>query len=105
MLQDGVLSQELRAFLVAAQPHGVSRRNLEAFLADTSWLFPGSDRKSQGLHRIFSQQRVSSEAPDKVKGTSSELLGVYGLIQRFVDVHLADKARTCLICMSVCMSR
>jgi hypothetical protein len=103
-LQDGVMNDEISALLVAAQPHGYNKRDLEHWLADKAWNFPAMHtNKSVALHRIFSERRESATDPQKVKATASELLGVYSMLQHWVGIHLANEV-TNNVKVAVCMS-
>ncbi len=83
MLQDGVLTMEISAFLVAAD---VPRIDVSRFKKDDAWLFPKERRSHcKQLHRIFDERRMSATNPSKVKASCSELLGLYGLLRHYVE--------------------
>ena len=46
------------------------------------------------LHKVFDERRVSADNVNKVKGTCSEMLGVYSLVRHFVEVELARLPET-----------
>ena len=84
MLQDGVLTAEIGALLVAAD---IARREVQVFLQDTTWLYPRASRiKHKQLHRIFDERRASaSNEASKIKGSCAELLGLYGMLRHFIE--------------------
>jgi hypothetical protein len=89
-LQDGVFSVECLAFLKACEPLGITRGQIQAFLADEGWVFPScSKSKARQLHRVFDAHRQSDKEPDKVKASCSEMLGLYGLLRYFLNFMLA----------------
>ena len=86
-LQDGVFNTEMSAFLVAT---GTPRSSLQRCLRDRDWLFPKyRTSHCKLLHRIFDERRVSSENPNKVKGTCSEMLGAFGLVRHWMECEMA----------------
>jgi hypothetical protein len=92
-LQDGVFNAECMAFLNSCEPLGITRDGIQAFLADKGWAFPASSRnKAKQLHRVFDTHRQSEKEPDKVKASCSEMLGVYGLLRYFFELHIGDHA-------------
>jgi hypothetical protein len=92
-LQDGVFNAECMAFLKACEPLGVTRGDIQTFLADEGWVFPASSKaKARQLHRVFDIHRQSDKEPDKVKASCSEMLGIYGLLRYFFELHVGDHA-------------
>jgi hypothetical protein len=92
-LQDGVYTIEVQAFLKAHARFGVTRGDIERFLGDEGWVFPMFSRtKSRQLHRVFDERRISAEKPDRIKCGASELLGLYGLLRHYVEVHVGHVA-------------
>jgi hypothetical protein len=92
-LQDGVFNTECMAFLKVCQPLGITRAGIQAFLADEGWVFPACSRsKARQLHRVFDAHRQSDKEPDKVKASCSEMLGLYGLLRYFFELHVGDHA-------------
>jgi hypothetical protein len=92
-LQDGVFSVECLAFLKACEPLGITRGQIQAFLADEGWVFPScSKSKARQLHRVFDVHRQSDKEPDKVKASCSEMLGLYGLLRYFFELYVGDNA-------------
>ena len=90
-LQDGVFNAECMAFLKACEPLGVTRGCIQTFLADEWWVFPACSRaKDRQLHRFFDIRRQSDKEPDKVKASCSEMLGMYGLLRYFFELHVGD---------------
>jgi len=90
MLQDGVFSSEVRAFMVAGS---IDRGVLHDFLADERWRFPHFfAAKSKQLHRIFDERRISATESSKVKASCAEFLGVYGLLRHYVECVAPDTA-------------
>jgi hypothetical protein len=86
LLQSGVFTSEVEAFLHAAAPRGVTRAQIQHFLKDPEWRFPHFQRvKQRQLRRIFDERRVSSDDSEKIKCTSSELLGAYGMLRLLWD--------------------
>ncbi len=91
VFQGGVFSVEAQLFIGAAEAVGVDKNAVHAFLKDDRWMFPMFTKvKSSQLHRIFDSRRESSEHPEKIKGTASELLGLYGLLRHFVETLVPD---------------
>jgi len=91
MLQNGVFTVECEELLRAAEPFGVSRTMIQAFLGDSAWEYPQfSKSKTNQLHRIFDKRRIPENNPYKIKASCSELLGVYGLLRLFFETKLAD---------------
>ena len=89
MLQEGVFNVEISAFLTAAR---IPRADVQAFLADPTWRFPKwRNVKSRSLHSIFGEKRVSATNPTKVRASCSEMLGVYGLMRNFVEIHIPER--------------
>lgn len=67
---------------------GVPFKTLESYLADGTWTFPAAFRiKSKSLHRIFSAWRNPSGEDAKIRGSASELFGLYGLLRHFVETR------------------
>jgi len=108
MLQGGVFTNEVEGLLAAAAPFGITRANIQEFLASDAWCFPGSTRQKQSqLYRIFDARRVSQDAPGKLKCTCAELLGLYGMLRFFFESraavleelvgHLASFRAACLV--------
>ena len=92
-LQDGVFNAECMAFLKACEPLGITRGAIQAFLADEGWVFPTCSKgKAKQLHRVFDTHRQSDKDPDKVKASCSEMLGLYGLLRYFFELHVGDNA-------------
>ncbi len=86
-LQQGVLTSEVEAILEASV---VPRSDLQAFLADATWEYPGIRRqKARYLHRVFDPRRVPTDDQRRVKASCSELLGLYGLLRCFFNLRLA----------------
>lgn len=86
LLQAGVLNAEVEALLAVAP---ISRRELQAFLADPAWRFPHCQEvKQRSLHRVFDERRISEDEPDKLKASCSELLGLYGILRFFFHLKL-----------------
>jgi len=82
VLQHGVLNVEVEQMMLLFAPFGVTRQVVQTFLRDEAWSFPNySEKKSRALHRIFDEHRESKKKPTIIKCTSSELLGVYGLLR------------------------
>ncbi len=80
-LQGGVVNCEVEALLVAT---GTKREDLQTFLADPKWEYPGASRhRAKALHRVFDKRRVGTEEPDKIRATCAELLGLYGMLRCF----------------------
>ena len=91
MLQDGVFGAEARAFIKACEPLGISRAHVQTFLKDEAWMFPMFAKgKAKQLHRVFDVNRISADQPDKIKASCSELLGLYGLLRHFFELHVRD---------------
>lgn len=87
-LQGGVVTCEVEALLVATR---TARSELQAFLANEAWQYPGRSRqKAKYLHKVFDPRRVG-EDPDKVRATCSELLGLYGMLRCFFEVKYAAR--------------
>jgi hypothetical protein len=92
-LQDGVFNAECMAFLKACEPLGITRGGIQAFLADEGWVFPATSKgKARQLHRVFDTHRQSDKEPDKVKASCSEMLGLYGLLRYYFELHVGDNA-------------
>ncbi len=86
-LQGGVLTGEVEAMLATT---AVPRSDLQDFLADVAWEYPGARRqKSRYLHRVFDARRVATDSPERVKASCSELLGLYGLLRCFFNLRFA----------------
>jgi hypothetical protein len=91
MLQDGVFTAEAAAFVKACEPLGISRAAVQTFLKDEAWMFPMFGRgKAKQLHRVFDPHRISADKSDKIKCSCSELLGLYGLLRHFFELHVRD---------------
>lgn len=92
MLQQGVFTIEVEALLNASASAGVTRAELQRFLADSTWEYPHrSKTSSRQLHRVFQECRVSDEKPSAVKASCSELLGLYGILRFFFGVRLGER--------------
>lgn len=64
-------------------------KTLEEYLGDRSWAFPAALKiKAQHLHRIFSTWRNPGNEDAKIRGSASELLGLYGLLRHFVETRM-----------------
>ena len=88
LLQQGVMNAEIEGLLIWSSGLGISREAVQAFLKDEAWAFPNNTRHlARQLHRIFDVSRVSSTKPDKIRGTCSELLGVYGMLRLTLAVQ------------------
>ena len=88
-LQDGTFTVEATEFLKSAATVGVTFAVLERFLADDAWRFPKAHKsKAKELHRVFSVWRSSADSDEtKIRGSASELLGLYGLLRHFVETR------------------
>jgi hypothetical protein len=74
--------------LEQASAVGVTYSALQAYLADDQWRFPVHCKmKAKQLHRIFSDWRNPGE-DKKVRGSASELLGLYGLLRHFFETRI-----------------
>lgn len=83
MLADGVLSVEAHLLIASAE---VATNDLEMYLKG-DWCFPQASRaKSRTLWQLFDSARASSQ--EKVKGSASEMLGLYSLLRHFVETRL-----------------
>jgi hypothetical protein len=92
MLQDGIFSAEAAAFMRACEPLGISRNDVQTFLKDEAWMFPMLAKgKAKQLHRVFDSHRLAADNPTaKIKCSCSELLGLYGLLRHFFELHVGD---------------
>lgn len=64
----------------------VGRADIHEFLSDEAWCFPVFHNvKTRQVHRIFDVHRILKDAPDKLKGSCSEFLSVYGLLRHWVE--------------------
>ena len=87
-LQQGVLNCEVEALLSTTE---VPREDLQTFLADKAWEFPGARRATaRHLHKVFDARRVSDKTPEKIKASCSELLGLYGMLRCYFNLRLAN---------------
>ena len=98
--QDGVFVVEATELLTRLQDHGVGFAEIEAWLKDDGWVFRGFGKlKAKHLHRIFSQWRIpksSSESKTKLRGSASEMYGLYGLLRHFFETRHFDDPATLL---------
>jgi hypothetical protein len=84
-LQGGVLICEVEALMAATD---TPRSEVQAFLADVAWEYPGAKRtQARLLHRVFDARRVSAEDAEKIKASCSELLGLYGMLRCFFNTR------------------
>ncbi len=68
-----------------------SRQDVHSFLADDSWSFPSFHRvKTRALRRMFDPRRIASDDPDKLKGSCSEFLALYGLLRHWVETEVPE---------------
>ena len=81
ILQHGVLNVETEKMMELFAPFGVTRQVVQTFLRGEAWRFPNSRKKARELHRIFDVHRDSLKQPTRIRSSSSELLGVYGLLR------------------------
>lgn len=90
-LQDGVLTDEVAAMFRACEPHGLDANDVMDFLKDDRWRYPFQSRaKSASLHEVFSSYRNQDVADgNKLKCSSSELLGLFGMLRHFVETRVA----------------
>jgi hypothetical protein len=89
LLQDGVFTIEAQCYLTACGEFGVTREAVREFLQHPGWCFPAvSKAKAAQLHRVFDPRRQSENNEDKLKCSASELLGLYGLLRHFVELHV-----------------
>jgi hypothetical protein len=87
-LSDGFLTGEASLIVASAHPYGVDWATLENWLQWDGWRFPKHCKaKGEDLHRIFSNHRSTTD-PLKIKVSCSELLGLYGLLRHFVELHI-----------------
>ena len=106
MLQDGAFTTEAWLYISST---GVSHADVHRYLSDESWCWPhSSHHKSAYLHKIFDTFRSSSsERADKLKASSSELLGLFGVLRHYIetetveDVNFACKRASFLACCRV----
>jgi hypothetical protein len=89
-LQDGIFQVESHLFLKACEPLGVQSSHVESFLKRDSWRFPkATEQKAKQLHRVFSEYRAeSSSAAQRLKGSASEMLGLYSLLRFFAETAI-----------------
>lgn len=86
--QDGTFTTEATVLLERASEVGVTYQMLEEFLASNAWCFPSANKsKAKELHRVFSSWRNPNEEETKVRGSASELLGLYGMLRHFVETR------------------
>ena len=82
VLQHGVMNTEIQGLLAWCSDLGITRETIRTFLKDETWIFPSTTTRLQKqLHRLFDVHRVSKDKPDKIRGTCSELMGVYGMLR------------------------
>ena len=89
-LQDGTMSTEIYLLIAACEDLGLcSFPELEAFLK-TGWCFPSATQhKGKTLYRIFDEYRAdAAHRKEKIKGSSSEVLGLYTLLRHWVETKL-----------------
>jgi hypothetical protein len=91
VLQDGTFPGECWHFL---QSLSVTGKEVEDFLADKAWRFPcASQAKAKQLYRVFDLHRQKSSADaERIKGSMSELLAVFGMLRHFVELKLSAAA-------------
>jgi hypothetical protein len=92
-LSDGLFSCEAFLMIKACQPLGIQQSHLCAYLKDSKWQFPlAHTSKSKSLYRVFDVYRASASAEaDRLKSSASEMLGLYGLLRHFVEVHIGRR--------------
>lgn len=92
-LSDGLFSCEAFLMIKACEPLGIHQSHLCAYLKDSKWQFPlAHTSKSKSLYRVFDVYRSSaSTEADRLKSSASELLGLYGLLRHFVEVHVGRR--------------
>ena len=91
-LQDGAFTSEAWLYISST---GTSHADLHRYLSAELWRWPhASHHKSAYLHRIFDTYRSSSsERADKLKASSSELLGLFGILRHYVETEVREDAR------------
>ena len=59
------------------------------YLKNPGWGFPQASRHtSSKLWRVFDSHRSSGGEHEKIRASSSELLGLYGLLRHFVETQV-----------------
>jgi hypothetical protein len=91
LLQDGVFTIEAQCLLHVCNGFGITREQVQVFLKDTEWCFPSvSKSKAAQLHRVFDPRRQSENNEDRLKCSASELLGLYGMLRHFIELHVPE---------------
>jgi hypothetical protein len=92
-LSDGLFSCEAFLMIKACEPLGIHQSHLCTYLKDSKWQFPlAHTSKSKSLYRVFDVYRSSaSTEAGRLKSSASELLGLYGLLRHFVEVHVGRR--------------
>ena len=85
MLADGVFPIEV-CLMISAAEGIVTMKDLESYMKH-GWVFPVASRaKGKALWQVFDTARCPSG--EKLKGSASEMLGLYSLLRHFVDTRL-----------------
>ncbi len=92
-LSDGLFSCEAFLMIKACRTLGIRQSHVCEYLKDSKWQFPlAHTSKSKSLYRVFDVYRSSASAEaDRLKCAASELLGLYGLLRHFVEVHVGRR--------------
>jgi len=89
-LQDGVFSLECWLYMCSAE---LDVADLHRFLKADAWRWPASTHhKSSALHKMFDVHRTTSnEKADRLKASSSEILGLYGMLRHYVETRVPQR--------------
>ncbi len=86
-LEDGIVTNDLSHFVEATETKiGLGARLWEDRLR-AGWNFPSNTKvKQRTMHRLFNAYRIPDDKKiSAVKGSMSDMLGVYGLIRHIVE--------------------
>jgi hypothetical protein len=90
LLQDGTLTNDLSLFMRNAEHKlGIDARFWESNLKD-GWKFPSAlHQKHRHLWKMFNEYRIPEGAETHVKGSMTEILGLYSLVRHIVATTAA----------------
>ena len=86
-LSDGIIGAEIWALIDKGAQHGLfDQDTVHAFLCEPWQLPAANDKRRLDARRLFSEHaRKANDDHQTIKGSMSDLLGLYGLLRHFVE--------------------